>query len=506
MIRGLSLLLMGILLITLPARSQKIVYSEPDRDDSRRMDFEIVGKINGNFLIYKNTRSKNWITIFDNEMKEVDKVEQDYLPDNDKVLNIDFFPYSDFFYMVYQFRKRNIIHCVAAKIDGKGHKIGELTELDTTQVRFGEDYKIYSVISSEDKSKIMIFKINSRDKKLYQITTLLMDDKLELIKKSRLAMPMKDRDDYLGEFQLDNDGDLVFSKFDRVNNENIGDAAFIIKYAQADTFMTKELNLENTYLDEILIKPDNYNKRYFITSFYFKKRRGDVDGYYFYIWDKQSRQPVIEDTIIFSDELRREARGSAGIRSAFNNYFIRSIVTRKDGGFILSSEAYYTSSRYNNWNRYNYLYGSPYLRTYDYYYYTPYYNSYWWNRWNDDQSVRYQAENVTVMSFNSHGQKEWSAVIAKDQFDDQTDNLLSYQVMNTGGELHFLFNQLEKRILLLNDFTLEPGGQIHRNPTLRNLDKGYEFMTKFAKQVSSRQMIIPCLNRNYICFAKLEYD
>ncbi len=26
-------------------------------------------------------------------------------------------------------------------------------------------------------------------------------------------MPMEDRDDYLNEFQLDNDGDLVFTKF-----------------------------------------------------------------------------------------------------------------------------------------------------------------------------------------------------------------------------------------------------------------------------------------------------
>jgi hypothetical protein len=488
------------------ASSQKIVYSEPERDDSRRLDFEIVGKISGNFLIYKNIRSKNWISILDNDMKQIGKVDQDYLPDNDNVINVDFFPYSDFCYMIYQFRKRNILHCVAAKIDGNGHKIGDLVELDTTQINFGADSKIYSVVTSEDKSKIMVFKINSRNKRLYTITTILLDDKLTLLKKSRLSMPMDDRDDYLSEFQLDNDGDLIFSKFDRVNNENIGTAAFVIKYAQADSFMVKQLNLEKTYLDEVRIKPDNYNKRYFITSFYYKQRRGNVDGYYFYIWDKQAAKPIIEDTIVFSEELRREARGNSSTKGAFNDYFIRNIVTRKDGGFIISSEAYYTTSRGNSWNRWNYLYGSPYLRSYDYYYYSPYYNSYWWNRWNDGQSVRYQAENIAILSFDSSGRKEWSVIIAKDQFDDQSDDMISYQVMNTGGELHFLFNQLEKRVQLLNDFSLEPGGKIHRNPTLKNLDKGYDFMPKYAKQVSARQMIIPCISRNYICFAKIEYN
>ncbi|MEI9943457.1 MAG: hypothetical protein WDN26_04485 [Chitinophagaceae bacterium] len=63
-----------------------------------------------------------------------------------------------------------------------------------------------------------------------------------------------------------------------------------------------------------------------------------------------------------------------------------------------------------------------------------------------------------------HGQKEWSVVIAKSQFDDQTDYLLSYQIMNTGGSIHFLFNQMEKRVQLLNDFTLQPDGKINRNP------------------------------------------
>lgn len=500
-------LLFVLLLITgFSAGAQKIIYSEPEKDDTRRLDFEIIGKINGNFFIYKNIRNHNWIAILDNEMKQIGKADQDYLPDNDNVINVDFFPYNDFFYMIYQYRKRNIIHCVAAKIDGNGKKMGELMELDTTQVGFGADSKIYSVLSSEDKSKLIIFKINSKNKKLFAITTVLLDDKLNLLKKSRLYMPMDDRDDDLTEFQLDNDGDLIFSKFSRLNNENINNAEFIIKHAQADSFMTKTLGLPKTYLDEIRIKPDNYNKRYFITSFYYNQRRGNVDGYYFYIWDKQSGQAIIEDTVTFSEELRREARGNASTRGAFNDYFLRNIITRKDGGFILASEAFFTSSRGNSWNRWNYMYGSPFMRSYDYYYYSPYYNSYWWNRWNDNQAVRYQAENIAVLSFNSNGKKEWSAVITKDQFDDQSDNMISYQIMNTGGEIHFLFNQMEKRVNLLNDFSLEPDGKIHRNPTLKNLDKGYDFMPKFAKQVSARQMIVPCLNRNYICFAKIEYN
>ena len=78
--------------------------------------------------------------------------------------------------------------------------------------------------------------------------------------------------------------------------------------------------------------------------------------------------------------------------------------------------------------------------------------------------------------------------------------------MNTGGQLHFLFNQMERRNNLLNDYSVTPEGKVNRNPTLKNLDKGYDFMPQYGKQVSARQMIIPCMYHNYICFAKIDYN
>jgi len=73
--------------------------------------------------------------------------------------------------------------------------------------------------------------------------------------------------------------------------------------------------------------------------------------------------------------------------------------------------------------------------------------------------------------------------------------------------LHFLFTDLEKRTKLLTDFSISPDGQLNHNPTLKNLDRGYEFMPKYARQVSAKQMIIPCLYRgNFICFAKIDYN
>ena len=57
----------------------------------------------------------------------------------------------------------------------------------------------------------------------------------------------------------------------------------------------------------------------------------------------------------------------------------------------------------------------------------------------------------------------------------------------------------------LNDQSVSPEGRITRYPTLHNLDRGYDFMPRYGKQVSSWESVIPCLYRNYLCFAKVDF-
>ena len=488
------------------AQAQKIIYSEPDREDSRRMNFEIIGKMAGNFLIYKNIRNKNYISVYNNDMQQVARVTHDYLPE-DRLINVDFIAYPDFSYMVYQYQKKNVVYCNAVKVDSQGKKASEVVTLDTSHIGFSASNKIYSVVGSEDKSQILVSKVNARNRTRYIVTTLLFDNGLALRKRSQVVMPMEERNDYLGDFVVDNEGNLVFTKFARTSNDNISKTWFIWKGAESDSFLMRDISLDKIYLDELHVKVDNVNKRYFLTSFYYKERRGNIEGIYFFVWDQKNQQAAMERTVVLGEELRRQARGESNVKMAFNDYFIRDIIIKRDGGFIIGNEAYYTTSRYNNWNRWNYLYGSPFVSTYDYYTYSSLYNSWYWrNRWGNNQAVRHHADNITILSFDNTGQLEWSNVIHKEQFDDESDDRISYKIINTGGQLNFLFNQEEKRAKLLNNYSIDPSGQLSRNPTLKNLDRGYEFLPRYAKQVSSRQMIIPCFRNNYICFAKLDFN
>ena len=88
-------------------QAQNINYSIPDRDDTKDMNFEIIGKVSGNYSIYKNNRNSHDICIYNNEMELKNRIRMEFLPE--RITNLDFVAYGDFYYMIYQYQKKNIL-------------------------------------------------------------------------------------------------------------------------------------------------------------------------------------------------------------------------------------------------------------------------------------------------------------------------------------------------------------------------------------------------------------
>ena len=493
-----------LLLCVCFANGQRVLYSEPDKNDYRQTEFEIIGKVGGNLLIYKNTRNNYAISVYDFDMKQKERVKMDFLPD--RIINADFLAYPDYCYMFYQYQKRNIVYAMAAKIDAGGKIVDKPVIMDTTEIGFLASNKIYSVINSDDKEYIGLFKINSKREEAFLLTTSIYTKELERKEKQYLHINMPERHDYLTEFTIDNQGDFAFVRAVQSQENDKIQRLYLLqkKYGSAEVKQS-EVQLNNQSLDDVRLKVDNYNKHYIISSFYSKSRRGNIEGLYTCIWDKffDSAKSVI--SYEFNENLRSDAKGDNSVKTAFNDYFIRNLIVRKDGGFLLAAESFFSTGRGGNYNRYDYLYGSPFLRPMDYYSFSPYGYGYPWSRFNTfGQSTRYNAQNIAVFSFDSTGTISWNNILNKNQYDDETDAFIGYSLLNTGDQLHFLFNQQEKRLQLLNDQSISPTGQVTRNPTLRNLDQGYDFMARYGKQVGSRQIIFPCMYRNYLCFARLD--
>src|SRR5439155_1210180 len=144
-------------------------------------------------------------------------------------------------------------------------------------------------------------------------------------------------------------------------SDYISKVVLVMKPAAVDTFITKELGTNDKVLDEVKIKVDNTNRRYLFTGFYYKQKKGNIEGLYTVGWDQATHELFNEAFIVFNDELRNQAKSSdASLKMAFNDYFIKNLLTRKDGSFVIISESEYTTSRTGAFNRWDYMsYNNP---------------------------------------------------------------------------------------------------------------------------------------------------
>ncbi|MFN5642437.1 MAG: hypothetical protein ACK4V4_08815 [Sphingobacteriales bacterium] len=504
-----NLILLLLLTISIPSAAQRIFYTEADKDDYRQMNFEIIGRVGGNINVYKNFRARHDLSVYDNEMKLKSKTRLEFLPE--RVLNLDFVVYQDFYWMIYQYQKKNVVYCSVAKMDGNGKLMEDPIDIDTSHISGLSDNKIYSMINSDDKKQIMVFKINRRNEKKFLFTLLRFNSNMKMEEKNVLLLDMPG-ESIITEFVLDNEGELVFGRSVRSGSgDYIKVFDIISKRPNEERFTFTHVPLPDKSLDEIKIKPDNLNRRFIVNSFYYKQKKGNIDGIYNLVWDKADRKIGAQSSIMFGDTLRADAKSeNIPMKQAFNDYFIKQVIPKRDGGFVVFAELYYTTSRGGTWNRWDYLYGYNYFNPLNYMYYSPFSSMNYW-RWTDPynrfgmNTVRHYSENVVVMAFDANAQMQWSNVVRKNQFDDNTDMYLSYQIFNTGAEVKFLFNTLERRELILASVSLNPDGQQKREPTMRNLDQNYQFMPRYGKQVGARQIVLPCMYKNYICFAKLDF-
>ncbi len=509
----LSLFFVGVSV----ANAQQMVFSEPEKDDARSLNFEILGKIDNKILIYKNTRDLHQMAVYDSDMKLLDKVKMDYLTEKGKVLSTDFIQYSDNVLLLYQFQNKNIVYAMAVKIDGNGKKIGDPVILDTTSnLNFTVDNKIYTFINSEDKQKIVAFKISTKNEKEHVVTSCIYDKSLNLLEKVKTPIGMPEKNDFLGEFGLANNGNIVCLRQSGTGqNENINKVSLLIKPIGAINFKLNNLPINKIFLDDTRLKIDNRNGHCIITSFFSKIRRGNVDGLYYTLWDLEGNKELLNATTTFTEEYRSDVRGDGSQKMAFNDFYLKNLILRKDGGFMMIAESSYVTNRGNTLNRWDNMNGNPFYNPFgggfsgnsfnNYPMYGGFNNYNMMNNNMGNNVNRYYAENVAIISFEPDGKMEWSNVIRKTQYDDNTDNYIGYGIVNSGDQVHFLFNLQEKRSNVLTDQSMSPIGQIDRNPTIKNLDKGYDFMPKHIKQVGLRQAVMPCMYRGYTCFVKVDF-
>jgi hypothetical protein len=492
--------------------AQRIFYARSERSDLKSMNVEVIGKFNRQYLIYKEAKNVHRISVYDASMELKDETLLDFIPD--RVSSVECFGLRNGVFIVYQYQKRNISYCMAARLDAAAKLTGEPIVVDTTVLSLvNNEGKIYSFVMSDDRQKIVAFKMKNDYRDELDVKMILMNDSLRILKKSVFTYPVKSNQETIGNFAVDNDGHFLFTHVQQsVQRDQPNLLQVCTLLSGTDSLQKNVISIGRANPDEVKMKLDQVNARCVLTSFYANSRRGNMDGLLYIDFDYIHASVRTQKLYEFSDELKSLAKGENSLQGAFNDYYLQDFYIRKDGGFILFAESNYTNNRGNGFNRWDnpYNWGGGWGRGSGMYWGMSPFNNFGWGMPGSmgnfgSMTTRYFSDNITIFSFNKEGELIWNNVLPKIQFDDNTDDLLSYRLLNNGKEIFILYNEWTRRAPALAVQTMTAEGKFSRQQPLRNMDKGYEFLIRKARQVGLRELIVPVSYRNTISFARISF-
>ncbi len=466
-----------------PLRAQEVIYSQYDKFDFRSDEYGIVGISGGNLYTYINSEGSAMLNAYDDSMTKIATILLDFFPE--KIYQIRFIAYPDKIIVLYQALESNKIVQYAALLDEKGRLQGRPLELGSFKTGiFGATKVYFSSEVSENKKSILIYSANDRGTSV-DFDGKWLDDKLTIVKRCKATFKA-DNNIQHGELSISNDGTAYVTAFTIVGAQNYADQFWILKLSPGATkFESNELQLNEKYAASGYMKIDNVNNRVYFGGFYSDKKNGSFNGIIYADFDVASGRYLTSRLIPFDQELIIAA-GARHKNHAFDNYEVKQLIVKNDGGFVLVAEVHYITTRSNYTPGFGY-----------YSYYSPYMTS----------MVReYHFDDIMALSYNKDAVRDWSSFIPKMQYSQEDGGVFSsYSLLNTGGTLAFMFNDFNASHSRIQLATLDGGGKTDIHAFTAEGNDYPDWLPRSGKQVSGRAMVVPCFHKKQICFARVVF-
>lgn len=526
--------------------AQTYVMSGIQKTDKDQMQYEVLGKVEGRYWIYKNNEGVSTIAQYNDQMQLVQQNDLVFLP---KKLNaIEFVTKSNRVYAFYQFQAATTVYAMVAELDEKGQLVGTPVIVDTAEkIRPGSNAKVFNLIESQDRSKLLLFSVNTTNAASVKVKTMALSTPFAMLNEAKISINSQNKKSQLSDFALDNKGNLFC-----LRNAEQPNAAPVVSllYMAADGSEVIETPIVNNslVLDDIRLKINNANGTVIVNSFYATEKKGHIEGMYTFIWDIAKKQNSIINASRFTDALRDAVTDKRNLKNAFDDFYFDQVQPNADGGFTIIAEAARTNSNRNIFSRWDFFWGGPFYNPFIFNYWNRPFGFYPWGRlgigmtgpwgwggmgmmgpwgwggmggwgimgpwgWNSWMmnpfasfgypSVTYSAGKVAILNFDANANIQSVKTIDKQQSDLNVDQFIGYGQINNADGTNFLYYQKSKGVKQLVHQQLSASGTIVKgNPIMIN-EKQVEWMPRSLKQVGEKEAILPYQSKGKLGFAKI---
>lgn len=527
--------------------AQSYVMSGIEKTDKDQMQYEVLGKVDGRYWIYKNNQGISTIAQYNDQMQLVQQNDLVFLP---KKLNaLEFITKSNRVFAFYQFQESTTVYAMVAELDEKGQLVGTPTIIDTAEkIRPGSGTKVFNLIESEDRSKLLYFSVNTTNAASIKIKTMALATPFKLLNEAAISINAQNKKSSLSDFAIDNNGNLFCLR--NVEQSNAAPVVSLLYMAAdgSEVIETPVVNY-NLVLDDIRLKINNTNGTVIVNSFYAAEKKGNIEGMYTFIWDIATRQNSLTNASRFTDALRDAVTDKRNLKNAFDHFYFDQVQPNADGSFTIIAEAATTRSNRNAFSRWDFFWGGPFYNPFIFNFWNRPFGFYPWARfgwgmmggpwgwgpgwglgwgwgwgmmgpwggwgmmgpwgWGGGfggfgyPSVTYSAGKVAILNFDAKANIQSVKTIDKQQSDINVDQFIGYgQINNTAGT-NFVYYQKSKGVRQLIHQQLTPSGAIVKGNAILLNEKQVEWMPRSLKQVGEKEAILPYQSKGKLGFAKI---
>ncbi|MEY4874986.1 MAG: hypothetical protein RL708_135 [Bacteroidota bacterium] len=468
--------------LALQSNAQTINYSLPEKNSNKNYDFAVLGKTTEGIIIYKYNKYENVIQCYDNEMNMKWFKEAQLANKNSNIQHISI--HNNKLFVFFSYRKGDGVIIAAQRFSAKLEPEGKLKMIDSVSKDLFKDGDDWYVKHSEDKTKYMVYYIMNDGKQSTIIQTILVNDKLRIVKRKSVEVP-ENRDNMEDEL-MDNEGNFYFFIADQEHSDITPKIIYTNpRYYRLNNDATfsgvRLLSNPTVRFNSILPKIDNINHALVFAGVAKNKAVSGIAGFQISKWNLKTDSFSLNKFESFADDVIKEM--SLTPELDINNYEITDMVLRFDGGIILVTENIYTTQQTIEVPNY-YSPSFPTIRTYTY----------------------NHKDDVFVQSFDKSAQPDWYKLIRKKQTSESDNGMYSgYGLLKGKNNIQVIYNEqiTEQSNLILQTYSAD--GNVNHGSINSARQKNLMLMPEKASQVSLYEIIIPSQFRGYLQFVKIDF-
>lgn len=416
--------------------AQKVQISAPV-DVANEVDYELIGRYEDHFLLYRKSETKFYIQSFatndlkQNWVKTIEFSKKDITP-------FKIVPHKESFSILYYFHKKGKTYISGKEFNNEAEEIGDFSIGSFNSPLILHRHQI---INSKNKQFFLVYVLGYNGS--IEIMNFNIFDK-KMVWQKDLKFPELSKQKEFEQVLVNNQGE-TFIVFNENNSKRLTQShQFAIqKISPNQTKTAYSIPFKGYISHDMNVQYDEINEQ-LVASGLYSSPKSTVNGIFYFNTNLQDT-PIIQ-TSELEETFMRSLTGKKGKRiTGIQNFTICQLVLRKDGGALLVAEqrfAYESSMTF----------------------------------YEEEERKRTQAdylyENILVASIHPSGKVYWKDVLFKSQ-SSENDNARysSFFAVKTNSSIRFLYNNDISWDTSIFEYVINSSGNVQRNVVAHQLRK-----------------------------------